>query len=253
MRKILSVLFIAILLVSCAKKIPPAEPFDAEKSFKLANELLKKKKYEEARRELYDIKRREAELKYAPLAQLRLADSYIDEEEPELAIKEYEGFLDDYPGHSYAPYALYQIAMVYYEQIKDASRSYGAASRALEEFRKLNDIYPRNPYREDIGPKIEKCEEIVSEHEYLVGEFYFKREAWQGAIDRLTRLLDRFPDSKREADALHRVAVSYSALGNSAKANEYRAMLDAKYPGSMAAIEAKKAVESFAAIPPEKK
>lgn len=222
MRKGVIVFLAVFLLFSCAKKIPPPETFDPEKSFASANELLKKKKYDEGRRELFDLIRRETEIKYAPLARLRIADSYADEGEPELATGEYKKFLDEYPGHRYAPYAQYKTAMVHYVRIKDPERSYGAAEKALDEFERLIALYPRNPYRDEVLPYIKRSEEVLADHEFMVGDFYYGKEAWQGALDRLLGLIERFPDYSRRTDVIDRIVGCYEALGDMEKARQYR-------------------------------
>ena len=51
----------------------------------------------------------------------------------------YKRFIEEYPDHQYAPYAQYQIAMVYFSKIEDAARGYGYAEQALEEFKKLKN------------------------------------------------------------------------------------------------------------------
>lgn len=232
--------FILFLLISCTKKIPPATPFDPEETFKTANELFEKKKYDEARRELHKIRRKETEIKYAPLAQLRIADSYLEEDEPEAAVEEYRRFLEEYPRHRYASYAQYRIAMIYFDMIKDAERGYGAAEKALEEFERLNLFYPRNPYRDEVARRIRKTEDILAEHEFMVGEFYYKKNAHRGALKRFLGLLEKFPGYKKEADVLYRIAASYRRLGDKDRAGEYFNLLITRYPDSEIAEKAKR-------------
>ena len=68
---------------------------------------------------------------------MKIADSYVKEDEPELAIAEYQKFLDAYPDNQFASYAQYQIAMAYFNQIEGPERGYSGAAKALEEFEKL--------------------------------------------------------------------------------------------------------------------
>lgn len=238
-RPIFLIFIAGLLFISCAKKVPPVEPFDAEKSFGSANKLIAKKKYDEARRELYDIRRRETEIKYSPLAQLRIGDSYRLEDAPEAAVDEYRRFLKEYPKHKYAAYAQYQIAKIYFSLVKDAERGHEAASRALEEFEKLNDLYPRNLYRAEAEGSMDKCRGIIAEHEYMVGVFYFRKEAWKGALERFAGLRERFPEYE-EPEVLYRMAASYKNLGEAERGRQYLELLLSKYPGSKPAKKAKK-------------
>lgn len=225
-------LAILLLCVSCAKKIPPMAPFDPEKTFNEANEKMGKKRFDEARKLFGDIMRRDLTMQYAPLAQLRIADSHVEEDEPELAVEKYRRFLEEQPRHKYASYAQYRIGMIYYELITGPDRGFGAAVHAMEEFQKLMDMYPRNPYGEPVLLKIERCREVIADHEFMVGDFYFKKKAYRGALDRLTDLLDDFPMYHKKDEALYRLAVSSKALENDDVADYYLRMLREGHAGS---------------------
>ncbi|MBI5847049.1 MAG: hypothetical protein HZB31_03735 [Nitrospirae bacterium] len=75
--RILSALSLLLLLFACSKSaVKPVanEEFNAERSFDKANKLIDTKDYDEARTLLLEIKNRDLTKKYAPLAQLRIAD-----------------------------------------------------------------------------------------------------------------------------------------------------------------------------------
>ncbi len=244
--KILFMLLSFVTIMSCGgKDASKGDAFDAEKAFAAANELMDKKEYTEARTALFEIKNRDLTKKYAPLAQLRIADSYLKEDELERSIEEYKRFIEIYPEHKYAPYSQYQIAMIYFDQIESPERGYGAASRALAEFQKLKRNYPRNPYKDVVEVRIEKSIETLAEYEFIVGKFYFKKDAYNAAINRLEPILKKFPKFKKEAEVLYHLAVSYKKLGEDNKAAEYLALLEEKYPNSDLVQDAK---EELAAI-----
>lgn len=232
-----------VLAASCSKKaVKPEAELTLQEKFQKANTLIDKKNYDEARKLLEEVKAEDSGRQYAPLAQLRRADSYVKEGEPELAIAEYKLFLDSYPTNKYAPYAQYQIAITYYHQINGPDRSLDAARKALEAFARLDRLYPRNPYRETVAFNIERTREILAEHEFIVGDFYFKKEAYKGALSRFLGLLEKYPDYDKVPEVLYRVAVSYEQLGDKAKAGEYLQRLREKYPGSEALKEAEEAM-----------
>jgi outer membrane protein assembly factor BamD len=124
--RFLSVVWLLLFIFSCSGKTPirPTGAFSPEKFFIKANKLIDDKEYEKARATLLEIKNRDLSKKYAPLAQLKIADSYIKEEELEHGVEEFRRFLEIYPDHRHAPYAQYQIAMVYYNQIESPDRGY---------------------------------------------------------------------------------------------------------------------------------
>lgn len=234
-------------MFSCSGKtaVKPPQKFDPEKTFASANEQLEKKEYEQARAAFLEVKNRDLTKKYAPLSQLKIADSYIKEEEFELAVSEYQKFLEAYPDHQYASYAQYQIAMVYFNQVESPDRGYGGAAKALEEFEKLKRMFPRNPYKDVIDLKIEQSRNTIAEYEYLVGEFYYKKDSYKAAIGRFEELLKRFPDYKGEAGALFLTGISYKKLGQKDKASDFLTRLIEKYPNNKLAKDAKKELASL--------
>jgi outer membrane protein assembly factor BamD len=237
------VLFIA----SCSTKqaIRPPEKFDPEKTFAVANQEFEKKEYDKARSSFLEVKNRDLSKKFAPLAQLKIADSYVKEDEPDLAVAEYKKFLDAYPDHQYAPYAQYQIAMVYFNQIEGPERGYGGAAKALAEFEKLKKMFPRNPYKDVVDLQIEKCRNIIAEYEFLVGKFYYDKDAYTAAIGRFETLLKKYPGYKKESEVLFYTGAAYNKLNQKEKAAEYFARLVEKYPKNKLAKNAEKELSAL--------
>ncbi len=243
------VLLLMLSLFSCSGKaaLKTNEPFDAEKFFTKANGLIDKKEYADARMLLLEVRNRDLSKKYAPLAQLRIADSYVKEEETELAVAEYRKFLDMYPDHRHASYAQYQVAMVYFNQIASPERGYSGAASALAEFEKLKSNFPRNPYKELIEMRIEKCRSVIADYEFLVGEFYMKKGSYSPAIDRFEGLLKKFPDYKKQEKVLMDLAHAYKKIGQKEKSVEKLKDIIQKYPNSPVTSDAKKELASMQA------
>ena len=249
MIRILSVLSILLLLFACSKSaVKPAanEEFNAERSFEKANKLIDGKDYDGARALLLEIKNRDLTKKYAPLAQLRIADAYVKEGEPDLAVAEYRTFLELYTDHQHAAYAQYQIAMVYFGQIESPERGYGGAAKALAEFEKLKRDFPRNPYKDLIDIRIERCRTVMADYEFLVGDYYLKKQSYGAAIDRFETLMKKFPDYKKEDTVLLKLGIAYKGAGQKEKAESYLNRLLEKYPNSPLLKEAKKELASLA-------
>jgi outer membrane protein assembly factor BamD len=246
----LSIIFAVFCLFSCAGKAPvkTSQEFDAEKSFEKANKLIDSKDYTEARNLLLEIKNRDLSKKYAPLAQLRIADTYVKEEDSDLAVAEYRKFLEMYPDHRHAAYAQYQIAMIYFNQIEGPERGYGGAAKALAEFEKLKKDFPRNPYRDAIEVRTEKCRNIIADYEFMVGEFYMKKESYIAAIERFEKLLKTVPDYKNQEKVLLALGIAYKKAGQRDKSEETFKHLLEKYPNSPLTAEAKKELSSLQAV-----
>jgi outer membrane protein assembly factor BamD len=242
MAKYISFLLLIFSIIGCSGKetVKPAETFDAEKSFAKANKHVDEKEYDEARALYLTIKNRDLSKKFGPLSQLRIADSYVQEEEPDRAVAEFKRFLEMYPDHKHAPYAQYQIAMVYFHQIESPERGYGGAARALAEFQKLKKNYPRNPFKDQVELRIRKCRNVMGDYEFLVGEFYQKREAYSAAIGRYEYLLKNFPEYKGTAAVLLNLGILHKQSGQHEKATAYFSRLSREYPDAPQTVQAKK-------------
>ncbi|HAM53847.1 MAG TPA: hypothetical protein DCP92_25310 [Nitrospiraceae bacterium] len=241
------VIFLTLIALSCSakKEIRPEGDFNAEKYLAMANDLIEKKNYEDARRLLLEVKNRDLTKKYAPVAQLLIADTYTKEDESDLAVQEYKKFIEIYADNPNASYAQYQIAMTYFNQIESPDRGYGAAAKALEEFEKLKKTYPRNPYKELIELRIDKCRTTLAGYEFLVGEFYFRKGSFKAALGRFQGLRTKYPDYKNEPLVLYHIALSQKNIGNKDKAVEYFTLLIQKYPNDQLVKEARKALASL--------
>jgi len=250
MRKI-RMLAVLILLVALAaviggcsgQQVKKEEDFDSEKFLAKAIKLVDENQYDEARKVLLEVKNRDTTKKYAPLAQLRIADSYIKDSDPDHGIEEYKKFLELYPDNQQASYVQYQIAMAYFSQIEGSDRGLGAARKALEEFTRLKELFPRNPYREIITLRTEKCRNIIADGEFYVGEFYYKKESYHAAISRFEGLLKQFPDYQGADQILLLLGKSYKALKMADKAREAFQTLIERYPTSEFVKEARKGVQ----------
>ncbi len=215
----ITLLFIPIL--SCSKKEVKPPAFEPKSAFLRATRLIEDDEFEKARELLTEIKHRDISKVYAPLAQLKIADSFSREEEFELAIEEYRRFLRLYPANKYAPYAQYQIATIFYSRIESADRGYKSAEEAMKEFNKLNEMFPRNPYRKVIPLRIQKCRNILADHELYVGEFYYRKEAYNAALGRLNGILENYSDYKKLHRVYYIIAMSYKELGEIEKSAEF--------------------------------
>jgi outer membrane protein assembly factor BamD len=231
---------------SCATTTENKPPvFEPESSLNEATEKMKEGHYEEAREILQTIIAKDASQQYALLAKLKIADSYFDEELYEEAVAEYENFLKVYEHHKFSSYAQFHLAMSYFKRIKTPDVSFTTAKRALTEFEKLQRDYPRNPYMDVTESRIKSCKRVLAEHEFYVGEFYFKKGSFEAAKNRLQVLLDTYPGSIKESEALYYIGLSYEKLGQRDNAITTLTTLIHKFPATELSNEAKKLISSF--------
>lgn len=240
------IIFLSVLSCSTDKTAMKEEPLlIPEESFNKANELIKEKKYEEARVILETIKTKDTSQNYAILARLRIADTYFEAESYDEAVVEYESFLDLYPHHKYASYAQYKLATCFFERIKTVDIGYSWAKRALNEYEKLQRNYPRNPYMDIIDNRIKECLNLLAEYEFYVGNFYYKKGAYNAAIGRFKGMILNFPDTDKVPEALYYTGLSYENLGQREEALNHLNVLIEKYPNIELSVESKKLIGLF--------
>ncbi len=244
----LFVIFLSISISACSyfnSSTQDSSVFEPEASLQKADELIKEGYYEDAREILETIKAKDATQKYSVIAKLRIADSYYEDELYEEAVAEYENFLSIHQHHKLAPYAQYKLAMSFFKRIKTVDVSYSLAHKALNEFEKLRKQYPRNPYMEITENRIKMCKRVLAEHEFYVGQFYFKKGSYEAALNRLSEMVQNYPDSKRESEALYYIAISYENMGNRDEAISTLNSLIEKFPTIELSGKAKKLIASF--------
>jgi len=238
-------LLLILLVFSCSKGKKDTSFFEPADMLKEADVLISEGKYEKAREILEDIRVKDTSQKYATIARLRIADTFFEDESYEEAAVEYESFLNVHTRHRYASYAQFKLAMCYFKRIKAIDVSYSWARRAMNEFEKLQHNYPRNPYLDISEERINVCKRVLAEFELYVGRFYFKKGSFNAAILRFINIIETYPDSEKEPDALYYIGVSYKKLGQSEKAAATLNSLIEKYPAMEISVKAKEVLASI--------
>ncbi len=247
MKKCLLLVIALFLFTGCSyfREAIKEKPFNAEESFGEANKLLEDGFNEKARDIFETVLVSDASRKYSILARVRIGDTYFEDGLYDEAIVEYESFLDIHQYHKYAHYTQYKIAMSYFNRIKTVDVSYSWARKALEEFRKLQEHYPRNPYMDAIDSRMRTCNRYLAEYEFYVGDFYFKKEAYQAAAQRFDGMLREYPDSKKESEALYYLGLSYKNMGDKEKAIVALSALIDRFPATRLSAEAEGLIDSY--------
>ena len=141
-------------------------------------------------------------------------------------------YLDFYPGDEDAPYALYLMALSYYDQIDDVGRDQGITFQALSGMRDVIETYPDSEYARSAMLKFELAFDQLAGKEMEVGRYYLKRRHYTAAINRFRVVVQDFQTTTHTAEALHRLVESYLALGFNDEAQTAGAILGHNYKSS---------------------
>jgi outer membrane protein assembly factor BamD len=169
---------------------------------------------------------------WARRAQLMSAFSWYAAGDHTKSIDSARRFLSIHPGNRDAPYALYLIAINYYEQIQDVSRDQATTRQALDALGEIARRYPSTPYADDAQLKIDLVRDHLAGKEMEIGRFYQRRRQWLASVMRFRSVVDQYQTTNHAPEALERLTESYLALGIPVEARRSAAVLGANYPDS---------------------
>ncbi len=244
----------ALLLLgapACAAKhkterqlLPPQQVYET------AMQKIARKRYYTGRTLLQELMPRVPpdDREFLPKIQLGIADAYF-KDGGQLnygeALNSYRTFLTYYPNHEEAARVQFMVGMSLFQQALSADRDQTLTLKAIQEFEKVETVYPASPDVEKAKQKIVECHDRLAEHERLVGRFYQKRKKYNAAIDRYRTILDRYPQYGRTGQVLFDLGTSLLAVGNRPEAEEFFGRLFQDQPGGRLATRAKRLLRDY--------
>jgi outer membrane protein assembly factor BamD len=196
-----AVLLIGSVIAGCSL-LPGFSRKDSDTSpqalFNNALTLYDKKKYEKAAEAFRKFKEEHPLSDRTPLVELRLADSLFFDKKYAEAFIQYEEFKKLHPIHADIPYATYQMAMCHFRQILSVDRDQAQTEKAIELFRSVAENYPQSPFAEQARGKITFCERQLADHEFYIGNFYFRMKKYRAALTRFEGILKKYPNAGLE-------------------------------------------------------
>ncbi|MBO9402125.1 outer membrane protein assembly factor BamD [Shimia sp. R9_3] len=122
-------------------------------------------------------------------------------------------YIDFYPADEDAAYAQYLLALSYYDQIDEVGRDQGLTFQALQELRKVIEIYPDSEYARSAALKFDLAFDHLASKEMEIGRYYLRRDHFAAAIKRFRVVVEDFSTTTHTAEALHRLVEAYLSLG----------------------------------------
>jgi len=156
------------------------------------------------------------------------------------AISTIDRFIRTYPTHRNIAYLYYLRGLanasrdtVFLQRVwrLDASRrDLATPHQAYNDFSIVAERYPNSRYAEDARKRMGELRDLFARHELDVALYYLRRTAYVASATRAKQLLETYPQSAYENDAVATLAAAYTGLGNEALAAEAKRVLQEKAP-----------------------
>lgn len=232
--RFLGVMLLASGLAACGgQQERPLDSYTADEIYKMGElRLESSRRPDDAIRYFQEVERLYPYSQVAKRALIMQAFSYHKAKKYEEARAAAQRYLDFYPGDEDAPYALYLMALSYYDQIDDVGRDQGVTFQALQGMRDVIETYPDSDYARSAMLKFELAFDHLAGKEMEIGRYYLKRGNYTAAINRFRSVVQDFQTTTHTAEALHRLVEAYLALGFTQEAQTAGAILGYNYQSS---------------------
>lgn len=150
----------------------------------------------------------------------------------DLAIDEFEDFIDSYPKSDLVDNAMHLIAVCYLAQSPRAERDQQNTVKALSELDFMLREYPDSDVREEAERSRAEARGKLAKKEYLNGKLYIRLEYFRAARIYFDIVLDDYGDTEWAAWSALGKAQTYDREGDMEKAIEFYEKVLTDYPGT---------------------
>ncbi|MBM4338887.1 MAG: lipopolysaccharide transport periplasmic protein LptA [Deltaproteobacteria bacterium] len=206
---------------------------DPEILYRQGLERFNKRDYSEALKVFEQIKSNFPDSPpYTHWAEVKVGDCHYFKKDYVEAIAAYEEFKKTRPTHEDIPYVQFQIGMSHFQQMRTLDRDQTPTKKALSNFEYVVANFPSSLFTEKAAEKIEVCKNRLADHEFYIGNFYYKQGKYQAAALRLAGRVEKFPKRTDEDKALYLLGKSYLELDQWEKARDAFTRVVNEYPKS---------------------
>jgi outer membrane protein assembly factor BamD len=221
-RYVLVLALVAGLLTSCGRKryenpITRDTQQPDKVLFDKAIGDIERSRYEIARLTLQTLINTYDTSEYLAKAKLAIADSWYREGGAHglaQAEAEYKDFILFYPTMEEAAEAQEKVCSIHYRQMEKPDRDPRHALRAEEECRQLLVQFPNSRFAPEVQQRLRNVQEVLAEHEYRAGVFYYTKGSYPAAANRFQAMVDQYPLFSQADEALWNMGDAYTRMGD---------------------------------------
>lgn len=212
---------------------------DAEKLYELAKKASDNGNYKDSITYYEQLEARFPFSNPARQGQLDLMYAYYKNREPESAIDQADQFIRENPAHPRIDYAYYIKGLVQFERNPNfIERWFNAdlterppidARKSFQAFQTILERFPTSEYAEDSQKRMIFLRNRLASYEVYVADYYLKRGAYVGAINRAKYAVENYDGAPQIKHALEVMAQSYRKLGMADLAADSERVLKENY------------------------
>lgn len=177
---------------------------------------------------------------YAEQALMEQAYAQYKAGKHEDAISTIDRFIRTYPTHKNIAYLYYlrgltnmarnAVFMARTFNLDTSNRDLEAPMQAYNDFNTLIARYPNSRYVADARQRMVFLRNQFARFELTTGLYYLRRGAWVSAAQRATYLLETYPQSEYQNDAVALLGEAYTRMGEAKLAADARRVLEQNDP-----------------------
>ncbi|VVC27402.1 Outer membrane protein assembly factor BamD,Tetratricopeptide repeat-containing, partial [Cinara cedri] len=189
-----------------------------------AVKLFNKEKYKQAIKVLHKIEDLYPLSYWAMQAKLLSGISSYNMGDYSSAANSMDEYIYIYPNSADLSYTYYLRILSYYMQIDKVQLGQQTAHKTLELAVEYTNLFPQSEYVGDVKEKIKLVTKHITEKEYAIGKFYFRRGEYLAAIKRFQNVIND-KNSSYLSQSLNYLVTTHSAFGLKSEAEQYANML----------------------------
>ena len=146
------------------------------------------------------------------------------------AVSTIDRFIRTYPTHRNIAYFYYLRGLansnrdaVFLQRVwslDPARRDLASPQQAYDDFARVTQRYPNSRYAAEARQRMVELRNMFARHEMDTALYYMRRGAWLSAVGRANYILETYPQSEFQNDAVAVLATAYRELGNTALADD---------------------------------
>ena len=216
------------------------ETLEVEQLYTEAHDAMRKGHYGDAKRYFTRLIARFPFGPYNEQAQLELAYAEYKTGKPDEATSTIDRFIRTYPRHAHIDYAYYLKAVINFDRnigilskffrTDPSVRDLNGPTTSFNDFNEVLRRYPNSRYAADSRQRMVYLRNELARAELMVGLYYYRRGAYVSSANRGRYLLENFPQSEYQDDAVALLAASYKGLGQEQLSADARRVLEANNP-----------------------